>query len=162
MVYVHLHNDERKAMKNPTDASTLVGRAVYLELHNEHMTSTFQILITPPVRLPSSPSNMIAPVMYRRQLTHSSPKRQWKTTHASGYDYIDASVAEARLGFLDNLLERLANAKFTVFKEPIIVDVSVEDMAAIQLHRTPYKIIGRIERVRRAKGYPKEYLPKPA
>jgi hypothetical protein len=147
-------------MKNPTESSTLVGRALYLELRNEPHNSTFQFLLTPPVRMPNNPSTFVRPVLYRRQLTRIQPKRVWKTMHPSPAEFDDSATLEQRLHFIKNVLERLGNAKFKVFGEPIIVDVSLEDMQAIQLFRTPYKLIGRIERVRRAKGFPKEYLPK--
>jgi hypothetical protein len=45
---------------------------------------------------------------------------------------------------------------WTLFKQPIAVEVTPEDMDDVRLGKTPYKILGRITRCRRTLGFGEE------
>lgn len=145
-------------MTNST--TNVVGRAVYLELRNPNETATYQLLMTPPMRVPSNPSNKVLPVVYSRQLSNSFPKRTWKhgVSSASDFAVTGDECVESRLRVIDSRLERLIAADYKVYKEPIIVEVSEDDIKDIAAFRTPYKVLGRVERVRKAKGFSKHPL----
>ena len=149
-------------MTNSTSATNVVGRAVYLELRSPNEKATYQLLLTPPMRVPSNPSQKVMPVMYSRQLSESFPKRTWRNSVAAMSDFDNVGtipeMLERRLRVVDSRLERLIGADYKVYKEPIVVEVSEDDIKDIMAFRTPYKVLGRVERVRKAKGFSKHPL----
>ena len=140
--------------------TTVVGKSIYIEFRDEKNIRAFQLLLTPKTRVPSNPSSIADPTMYRRQLTPSTPKRQWKCIPMRSADYeSEATPLDTRLSSVDNILQQLVRGGYKVFKEPIIVDTSEADLDQIRKMRTPYKLIGRVEKVRKAKGFPSKVLP---
>lgn len=138
----------------------LVGRAVYCEfvLKTNPDASVFQLLITPEAQSKLVPSLRTTPIAYRRQLTNGGPKKQWRWLNPSMDEYLpDASTLQRRR-FLDQTIERLAARGFEVLKQPLIVDVSEHDLEAIAKRQTPYKLIGRVLKVRRKHGFPTTFI----
>jgi hypothetical protein len=50
-------------------------------------------------------------------------------------------------------LSQLNSYGYKLYKSPILVEVAQEDLEQIRLSKTPYKILGRITRVRRTLGF---------
>ena len=63
------------------------------------------------------------------------------------------SVTESRLAFLETIVSRLESHSYKLFKQPLVVEVSLADLEDIRNSRTPYKVLGRITRVRKALGF---------
>jgi len=139
----------------------VVGKALYVELRNSNQT--YQMLLTPDGV--SSSGRAVPSTLYRRQISKSKPRRAWKTyslpslpLNAFGvYDTQSnddaAQHAEARLGYMATTLTQLNTYGYKLYKNPILVEVAQEDLEQIRLSKTPYKILGRITRVRRTLGF---------
>lgn len=146
-------------MTTSPDTSASVGKTVYLEFRNSSGLSVVQFFMTPTARIPSNPSVVVDPTIYRRQLTASMPKRQWRTFTMHAANFVENFKTEERLTVhTTNYFGRLANGGFALVKEPIVVDTSADDLADIRALRTPYKLLGRIQKVRKAKGFPEKVL----
>jgi len=138
----------------------LVGRAVYCEivLRTNPDASVFQMLLTPEAQSKLVPSLRTIPIAYRRQLTNGGPKKQWRWLNPSSDEYLPGSSSLQRRRFLDATMERLASRGFVVLKQPLIVDVSEHDLEDIAKRQTPYKLIGRVHKVRRKHGFPTTFI----
>jgi hypothetical protein len=64
------------------------------------------------------------------------------------------STVRDRLSFTDSLFNQLIIQGWTLFKQPIVVEVSPEDLDDIRAGKTPYKILGRVTRSRRHYKFP--------
>jgi hypothetical protein len=58
-----------------------------------------------------------------------------------------------RISFTDNLFAQLTSRGYTLYKQPIAVEVTTEDLEDIRVGKTPYKILGRITRCRRTLNF---------
>ena len=63
------------------------------------------------------------------------------------------SQATSRIVYLENTFTRMDGYGYTLYKQPIVIEVSQADLDDIRLSKTPYKILGRITRVRKALGF---------
>jgi len=149
---------------NPNDEkikdTLLVGRAVYLEfaLKTNPESTAFQLLITPEAQSKLTPTLRTVSIAYRRQLTHGGPKKQWRWLNPSQEEYAPTTDARTRRTYLDMTISRLADRGFEVLKQPLIVDVSERDLEDICHRQTPYKLIGRVLKVRRKHGFPTKFI----
>ena len=141
----------------------VVGKALYLEFRLGG--STNQVIITPEA---INASGKYVPITtYRRRISSTSPRKTWKqmstvfksevdpTTNklvALGREHALATVAD-RISYTDNLFNQLVTASWQLYKQPIVVEVTQEDLEDIRLSKTPYKILGRITRCRRALNF---------
>jgi hypothetical protein len=103
--------------------------------------------------------------MYRRQISSVKPRRAWKTyslpalpLNAFGtYEMADKEKAlqsaDSRIGYMATTFSQLKSYGYTLYKQPLLIEVSQEDLESIRLSKTPYKILGRITRVRRTLGF---------
>ena len=143
------------------DKDKVIGSALYMEFRLG--VQTYQMLLTPD-GLTSDGRNVPA-TMYRRQISSLHPRRGW-TTYAlpvlakdefgnfKKYSLEDTkSVTESRLAFLETIVSRLETHSYKLFKQPLVVEVSLADLEDIRNSRTPYKVLGRITRVRKALGF---------
>jgi len=143
-------------------APLVVGHALYLELIKGIYTT--QIVLTPEGI--SSSHKKVPMGMYRRRLSTIQPKKQWKfavaasssapvvgVTPPSAHD-----VAQNYLRYWKTYLDGFAAQEWTLFGKPIIVEVTAEDLEDVRLAKTPYKVLGRVWKVRKALGFPKEFL----
>ena len=143
------------------EKNKVVGKALYVEFRNG--TQTYQMLLTPDGV--SSAGRAVPSTMYRRQISKSKPRRAWKTyslpalpLNAFGV-YETQSLddakqgADSRLDHVATTLTQLNSYGYKLYKNPILVEVSQEDLESIRLSKTPYKILGRITRVRRTLGF---------
>lgn len=143
------------------EKNKVVGKALYVEFRNG--TQTYQMLLTPDGV--SSSGRAVPSTMYRRQISKSKPRRAWKTyslpalsLNAFGaYETMsldDASQsANSRIDYMTTTLSQLNSYGYRLHKSPILVEVAQEDLESIRLSKTPYKILGRITRVRRTLGF---------
>jgi len=143
------------------DKDKVVGKALYLELRSTGQT--YQMLLTPDGV--SSNGRAVPSTLYRRQISKSKPRRAWKTfslpvlpLNSFGVyetqNKDDATqAADARLNYMATTLTQLNSYGYKLYKNPILVEVAQEDLESIRLSKTPYKILGRITRVRRTLGF---------
>jgi hypothetical protein len=104
-------------------------------------------------------------MMYRRQVSSSRPRRAWKSyslpsINVSEFGTFNAlpkneaiDNAKMRLEFTMATINQMISYKYQLYKLPIVVEVASEDLDSIRLGRTPYKVLGRITRVRKALGF---------
>jgi hypothetical protein len=143
------------------DKDKVVGKALYLELRAG--ISTYQMLLTPDGI--SSNGRAVPATVYRRQISSAKPRRAWKTyslpaldLNAFGtYEVVEKDkalhTADSRVGYMATTLSQLKSYGYTLYKQPLLIEVSQEDLESIRLSKTPYKILGRITRVRRTLGF---------
>jgi len=143
------------------DKDNVVGKALYLELRTG--LQTYQMLLTPDGI--SSNGRAVPATMYRRQISSAKPRRAWKTyslpslsLNAFGtYETVDKDNAlqnaDSRVGYMASTFSQLKSYGYTLYKQPLLIEVSQEDLESIRLSKTPYKILGRITRVRRTLGF---------
>lgn len=145
---------------NPTKP---VGAAVYLEFVKPNMTT--QVLIMPEGTATSS--RIVPMTLYRRRLSTITPRKSWKMVSAH---YTAAAVrmkhslastseiAQNLLMFTNPLLESLVKNGWTLYKDPIVVEVTAEDLELARESKTPYKVLGRVVKTRKALGFPKDIV----
>jgi hypothetical protein len=141
----------------------VVGKALYLEFRRAGETN--QVIITPEAI--NAAGKYVPITTYRRRISASSPRKTWKQMStmfksevdpmtnklvALGREHALATVAD-RISYTDNLFNQLINAGWAVHKQPITVEVTLEDLEDIRMSKTPYKILGRITRCRRALNF---------
>lgn len=149
-------------------AQKSVGTAIYLELQKER-AGTFafcQVIVTPQG---TNSDGTVTPVtLIHRQLNASRKRTTWRfhsgdrttTTTAVGVDIANALevasaiIAPAGAGSIGHTLNRLAAFGYILEKTPIYVEVSEADLSQIYFGKTPYKLIGRIDRTRKVLGWP--------
>jgi hypothetical protein len=135
------------------------GIAIYAQFHKPGAMSQF--LITPDGYDESG--TKVAASIYRRAITHDTPKKQWKVTHVrprttvEGLDPEDenhrAQSAMERLDFATQLFDTLITGKWEIHKSPIFLEVSQKDMTDVRAGKTPTKLIYRVNLVRDASDY---------
>lgn len=163
-----------------TQQIEVVGKAVYLEFRkatSSGSSATTQILLTPE----ASANSTISPgasaftepfnvqmAVYRRRISNYQPRKTWRFIAAGkSSKTITASAASANsaaltlLEFTNRTFEQMAADSWVLFKEPVVVEVTAEDMLSIRLGKTPYKVLGRVWRSRKFLGFPAEFYDKP-
>lgn len=144
------------------DKDKVVGKALYMEFRSGNQT--YQMIITPDGI--TTEGRNVPSTVYRRQISSSKPRRAWKTyalpklqqEAASGtFSVLDKelamSQATSRIVYLENTFTRMEGYGYTLYKQPLVIEVSQADLDDIRLSKTPYKILGRITRVRKALGF---------
>ena len=143
----------------------VIGKALYLEMRNG--VHTMQLVMTPEG---FTSSNKLVPMtVYRRRISKIQPRKTWKQISAHTAPECDASgkiaqysleqalaVSKDKLSFTDSIFNQLIMQGWALFKQPIAVEVTPEDMDDVRLGKTPYKILGRITRCRRTLGFGEE------
>ena len=143
------------------DKDKVVGKALYLEFRSG--AHTYQTIITPDGM--SGEGRQVPSTMYRRQISRMKPRRAWKAyalpnlplSEFGTFKKLDPSEAitgaMTRAQYIESILTRLDGASYRLYKSPIVVEVSQADIDEIRHHKTPYKILGRITRLRRQLGF---------
>ena len=143
----------------------VIGKALYLEMRNG--LHTMQLVMTPEG---FTSSNKLVPMtVYRRRISKVQPRKTWKQISAHTAPECDASgkiaqysleqaltVSKDKLSFTDSIFNQLVMQGWALFKQPIVVEVTPEDMDEVRMGKTPYKILGRITRCRRTLGFGEE------
>lgn len=134
-----------------TNNTQVVGYAVYFEFRKQEQT--WQMIITPESRESGMPASM-----FRRRLTPAQPRKMWKqiasTTMASAEPGSLADSPESRLGFVAPMLDSLIKNSWQLYRQPIIVECTVEDIQFVRLGKAPYKVIGRVLKSRKSLRFP--------
>jgi hypothetical protein len=141
--------------------TSIAGKAVYLEFR--HGNHTQQIILTPESVMLGGKT--VPMTCYRRKISSANPRKTWKQvssmamSEVAGGTYIPMTKEHAlatvpnRLMFTDSLFNQLINQGWQLYKQPIAVEVTQEDLEDIRMSKTPYKILGRITRSRRALNF---------
>lgn len=149
-----------------------VAKALYLEFRNEN--NTYQVIVTPEVV--DFHGNVRKATSITRKISSWHPRRNWnfevsregifsgrRDPSTGGVIATDKSTAVSLaiqsipLGLTQNLA-RLVSQGYTMFKAPIAVEMSFEDVDTIQASKTPLGLIRRIQRTRVAAGWGEDYL----
>lgn len=142
------------------------GKAVYLEFINGGVTT--QVLIMPEGN--SSSHRLVPMTVYRRRISALQPRKTWRTQTAH-YKVVDLKahgitdsneIIEKTLGFMLPLLRTLRTNGYTLYRTPIVVDATAEDLEHVRQSKTPYKALGRVWKTRKALGWPETYYHSPA
>ena len=154
----------------------VIGKAVYLEFRRTNPTgasATTQILITPEADGIATTTSGSAPAvvqlaMFRRRISSYQPRKTWRFIAAGKSSRTVAptatSVNAAALSLIDftnRTFEALASEGWKLFKDPIVVEVTKDDMQSVRLGKTPYKVLGRVWKSRKFLGFPAEFYEKP-
>jgi hypothetical protein len=156
-----------------TNASTVVGRAVYCEFTKNGGTRVVQLLIMPEGY--NTQKRLVPMTAFRRSLSVVQPRKSWRmlTAHATSPsarltaappDATDEvrhkATAEYLLKFLNTSISSLETNSYELKHDPIVVEVTAEDLDCSAASKTPYKVLGRVHKVRKAMGMPKDIVPK--
>ena len=141
------------------------GVAVYGEFARSGATT--QIIITPDGY--DSSGNQVPMCITRRTVTTTSPRKQWRfsmiaenTTFSSvGGSTLDErkeAYCDDRLRYATTLFDQILRGEWMIVGDPILVEVSQTDLDAISAHKTPTKMLYRINQSRTAQGYPADLV----
>jgi hypothetical protein len=150
-------------MTTTNSSTTIAGNAIYLELAKPNITT--QMLIMPEGT--SSSHKTVPMTVYRRRITAHAPRRTWKAVSApttarhlisSALDTEPAVAVNAVLTPLHPLFRSVAANEYVLCRQPIYVEVTPEDLELCITAKTPYKVLGRVMKVRKSLGFPKEII----
>ena len=139
----------------------VIGKALYAEFRSG--SQTYQLMITPDGV--TSGGKYVPAMMYRRQVSSVRPRRAWKSYSLPSINVNEFGTftsvpkeeaiqnAKHRLEYMMATISQMISFKYQLYKLPIVVEVALEDLDSIRLGRTPYKVLGRITRVRKALGF---------
>ena len=142
----------------------VIGKALYAEFRSG--PQTYQLMITPDGI--TSGGKYTPAMVYRRQISASRPRRAWKSYSLPSLNVNEfgafttmpkdqaIETAKNRLEFTASTINQMVGFKYQIYKLPIVVEVASEDLDSIRLGRTPYKVLGRVTRVRKALGFSDE------
>lgn len=158
-------------------ATVLVGYALYTEFRiNSH---TLQVIITPE----SMDGDTYVPsTIWRRQISSANPRRPWRAysqewnTIKDRREYRSSNggsapvlemdeakkYAVSGLVFMDRTFDSLVVQGWELYKEPIVVEFSQEDLDDTKNWNTPNALIRRILRSRKALDFSDELFGTPA
>jgi hypothetical protein len=143
-------------MSNPK--ANVVGKAVYMEMRRDKQTT--QLILMPEAL--TEDGKVVPMTMYRRNISSSAPRRAWKqasTTFMSnreGDKFVQLDKVHAletfneRMQHFEPIFRQLELYGYKLYKQPIVVEVTSEDAMDARNSKTPYKVLGRITRCRRA------------
>lgn len=151
-----------------TTSTEVRGTAIYLELvrhtaDNAAVEYCEQIIMIPEVSTTTGAT--IPTTSYVRRLTTISPRKQWKTltsspisAHGVPTSSNKADIAHRSLSGLNHRITRAQNSFNAKFRAPIFVEITDEDLESVRSGKTPYKILGRINKCRKANGLAKDLV----
>ena len=144
---------------------TPVGKALYIELQKAN--SAYQIIFVPGYTDPRDSERKL-PVVLKRQVSESTPRKQWKITPTWGYGVsdlrktIDSLSRPDAIGIMftnsmNSIMSQLFHQGWTINSRPLAVEVSEEDAMKVHDGKTPPALIRRIDKARIELGYSKNY-----
>lgn len=150
------------------------GKALYLELKNERQT--VQLVIHPDGV--ASDGTYVQFGTFHRVLNKNFPKRVWNHAITSGVKNRDVDLEapaprpvapadhDVHLATLalfrthvDDILDQTTRQSYTLFKQPVVVEMSNVDFDEIQADKTPYALFRRVMSARKALDFPETVLP---
>lgn len=157
-----------------SENQTLVGKALYLEFRKG--VSTYQIIIAPES---ATGAVITKPKVWSRQVSAATPRKQWTDSFANPAEqdlrklpdatgkFEQQNIDEARIIGLNNIyevrwaLDNLSKRDWELYKQPIVVEYSLEDKNAANDWKTPAALLRRIQRARLELGFPESYFAEP-
>jgi len=148
----------------------VAGKAIYLELRKGSYTN--QVLITPEGI--NTHGRYVPTSTYRRRISESQPRKTWRImaslfhterVEATG-DFVQLDKEHAletvseRTAYSFGLYTQLIDSGHELYKQPFVVDVTAEDLDDVWNGKTPYKIMARVTRCRRALGFGEDLFTK--
>lgn len=144
---------------------TPVGKALYLELQKN--SSAYQIIFVPGYTDPRDGERKL-PVVLKRQISVSSPRKQWRVGKTWGYGEadlrksIDSISRQDAVGLMFNnslntIMSQLFHQGWKVNSRPLAVEVSEDDVMKVYDGKTPPALIRRIDKARTELGYSNNY-----
>lgn len=148
--------------------ATSVGTAVLFEFRRDGKTT--QHIVTPESANPAN--GQIVPVnLVTRQLSATEPRRSWKIREASvvskgdtyGHIVPISDPGEAmregasRAQFLITFFEGLSLGGWKLYKTPVAIEMTGDDVAEIAEHKTPQALIRRMVNARLEAGFDKSF-----
>ena len=138
------------------------GTAVYLEFVKPDTTT--QILIMPEGMTTSH--RTVPMTVYRRRLSTMQPRKTWKAAASHTTSTLElvkpladrAETTNVMLSFLFPLMRSMNTNGYKLYKTPVVVEVTAEDLENARNSKTPYKAMARVWKARKALGFSKEYL----
>ena len=141
------------------------GVSLYAEFRKPG--ATMQIIVTPDGY--NEEGKQVAGSLYRRVVTPSAPKKQWRSSSVSSngvHDVIAASgqiedsqigeIAEQRLSFATQLFDGIIEGGWSITKKPLLIETSKKDLTDVRQGKTPNKLLYRVNLTKDAEGFPKE------
>jgi len=172
-------------MAETNNANVLVGYALYTEFRKEG--HTLQVIYTPESMLtktdttPSGKTEIYVPSsIWRRQISEHTPRRPWRAysqewsvvNNRREYRVANNGKAEmldlekskvygvSGLLFMDRTFASLVEQGWSLYKEPIVVEYSKEDLIDTSEWNTPNALIRRILRARKALDFSDDLFTK--
>jgi hypothetical protein len=144
---------------------TAIGKALYLELRKG--TGAYQIVFVPGYLDPRDGERKL-PVVLKRQVSKSSPRKQWKVAKTWGHGASDLrknlgtlsrpeAVEMMFVNSLNSIMSQLFHQGWQLNKQPVSVEVSEDDAMKVYDGKTPPALIRRIDKARIALGFSEEY-----
>jgi hypothetical protein len=135
--------------------------ALYVEFtQNSGSNDCYQMILVPQGK--TSAGQPVAPTIFRRQINPLWARKTWRIYTEAGVSAdiisiteLDRAAATERIvsALTDRPLQQMANRGWTVYKEPIAIEITSDDYADVFNSRVPYKVLGRINKVRKALGF---------
>lgn len=160
---------------NATTEKDCAGKALYLELRKENYT--YQIVVTPPAI--DVEGNYVPASVMERRISSWHPRRNWNfasvptnaeftlaRTAVGGFEQLDLETAQ-HIGakhiqrLLARTLDSLFHKGWTLFKQPVAVETTYKDLALVKSGKTSNDLVRRIERSRKAFGFPEALFDEP-
>lgn len=155
-----------------TTNTSAAGIGVYLEFRNtpgpDKVPATWQLIILP--QGPTPDGATARQMFFNRRISSISPRKTWKgglcgnnviatgLGHITDLDERRAYALAQGTNILMQLLDTIARNRYTPFMEPCYFEVTKEDLASARTGKIPYKALGRIWKVRKALGFPDEFI----
>ena len=138
-----------------------VAKALYIEMRK--YSNTAQVLILPPMKTNSlgeaTPMRILS-----RQISTSHPRRSWRFYKSSVsseiYETEDIDVAVTQtipfIRDIEHYFRGFKNAGWEVYKTPLAVEATYEDLKDVKEGNTPQALMRRLNRARVGAGYSEE------
>jgi hypothetical protein len=144
-----------------------VGKALYLEFRRN--TSTYQLIITPAGKLNvDGVEKEVDGVIFRRLVSESTPRSQWRTSRLRNTlrsEFItttdqllnDVNDSWMKSGINYQISSLGDTTKWSLYKQPVAVEASEEDLKDALTNSTPNALIKRIRKAREALGFDESF-----
>lgn len=155
-----------------TTSTDFLGGALYAEFSKQlgmRIAVTQMIFIPETSDAPGSTTGTPFCV-YRRRISTDMPRRNWRfvTGGQRTSRLLPApgtitnadveNVSRAILSPIAPYLESMSRSGWTLRKKPFVVEFTADDIEPVKLGKTPYKVLGRVQRTRKYMGYPEDLL----
>jgi hypothetical protein len=142
------------------DSNSVAGRALYLEF--SHSSTAYQMLLVPGGAAASG--NLAGFTVYRRQMNPGATRKSWRVARASSVTPLslhDVHAKETVTSYArdvitvatDSVMQQFVNRGWQLCKEPIVVEMTKTDYDSVLMGRIPYKVMGRVAKVRKRLGF---------